>query len=116
MQNQFSRSDPRDGRRALVLIISVVLLGTSAICHWNFGEDGWARFVISSTGRVGLVMGALWLAWPSLKRPAAWLPPGFAVGGVILIAVVAVQPRLVFVMVPAFGVLMTVASIARKFR
>ena len=99
-----------------MLVIAIVLLATSAICWWNFGDAGTSRFVTAATGRIGLVMGALWLAWSSLKRPAAWLPPGFAVGGVILIAVIAVQPRLMIVMIPAVGLLVTVASIARKFR
>ncbi|MDA8743633.1 hypothetical protein N9N28_03265 [Rubripirellula amarantea] len=105
-----------DWRRRTVLVISIVLLLACGIVTWQYGTDGTARFVASATGRVGLVMGALWLAWPSLRRPASWLPPGLAVGGVIVLAVVAAQPRLAFVAIPAMGVLFTIASVVRAFR
>ena len=99
-----------------VLVLAIALLAICGLVSWQFGTDGTARFVASATGRVGLVMGALWLAWPSLRRPAAWLPPGIAVGGVIGLAVIAAQPRLALVAIPAMGVLFTVASIVRAFR
>ncbi len=103
-------------RRRLVLIVSVVLLIVSASISWQFGNDSTARFAASASGRIGLVMFALWLAWPSLKAPAAWLPPGIAVGLVIALAVVAAQPRLIFVALPAVGFLFTLASVVRFFR
>ncbi|WP_235033228.1 hypothetical protein [Rubripirellula obstinata] len=103
-------------RRRLVLVISVVLLIVSAFVSWQFGNDSTARFAASASGRIGLVMAALWLAWPSLKRPAAWLPPGIAVGLVVALAVVAAQPRLIIVAVPAIGILFTLASVVRSFR
>lgn len=103
-------------RRRLVLIIAIVLLSVSAGVSWWFGDDSTARFAASGTGRIGLVMAALWLAWPSLRRPAAWLPPGIAVGVVIALAVVAFQPRLIVVVVPAVGLLFTLAAAVRAMR
>ena len=103
-------------RRRLVLLISIVLLSISAGVSWKFGDDSTARSAASGSGRVGLVMAALWLAWPSLRRPAAWLPPSIAVGGVIALAVVAFQPRLIVVVIPATGVLFTLAAAVRAIR
>jgi hypothetical protein len=103
-------------RRRLVLVLSVILLMTSAVVSWRFGDDSTARFAASAAGRVGLVMAALWLAWPSLRRPAAWLPPGIAVGLVIALAIIAAQPRLIVVVLPAMGLLFTLGSILRAFR
>ena len=72
--------DSSDYRRVLVLVIAIGLLLTCGIVTWKYGQAGSSKFVAAATGRVGLVMVALWLAWPSLRKPASWLPPGFAVG------------------------------------
>ena len=103
-------------RRHMVLAISITLLGVWAVVTWEFGTGGTARVAASAAGRIGLVMGALWLAWPSLSKPAAWLPPGIAVGGVVGLAIIAAQPRLAVVAVPVMGLLFTVASVVRAFR
>lgn len=72
--------------------------------------------VAAATGRIGLVLGALWMAWPSLLRPASWLPPGFAVLGVFVLAVLAAHPRLIVVLLPAFGGLLVFATVVRAMR
>jgi hypothetical protein len=59
-------------------------------------------------------MAALWLAWSSLRRPARWLPPGFAVLGVVVLAILAAQPRLIVVAIPAFGALLALATLIRS--
>jgi hypothetical protein len=111
-----SGRDSNDHRRLLVLILAIGLLVTSGLVTWYYGKAGSAKFVAAATGRIGLVMAALWLAWPSLRRPAQWLPPGMAVIGVILLAVLAAQPRLIIVAIPAFGVLLTTAMIIRSMK
>ena len=65
-----SKQDPR---RSLVLVIAVVLI---ALWIWmtNRAEQTANVKAISAAGRIGLVMGALWFAWPNLRRPASWLP------------------------------------------
>lgn len=113
---QSSPAAESDLRRRLVLALSILLLLISAGLTWQFGTDSTSRFIASATGRVGLVLGALWLAWDSLRKPAAWLPPGIAVAGVIALAIVAVQPRLAFLVAPAIGGLITIASIVRAMR
>ncbi len=105
-----------DYRRGLLLVLSLCLLSTSAWVLWRYENTGTVKMVGSATGRIGLVLGALWLAWPALNKPAKWLPPGFAVLGVGLLAVLAAQPRLIVVMLPAFGGLLVLASIVRAMR
>ena len=87
------KSQPTDYRRLLVLLCAVVLLSIFAATKISTGVAGTSEFVAAATGRVGLVMAALWLAWPSLKKPARWLPPGVAVLIVGLLVVLAAQPR-----------------------
>ena len=105
-----------DYRRSLVLVLSIALLSISGWVLWNYENTGTVKFVASASGRIGLVLAALWLAWPTLKRPASWLPPGFAVLGVLLLAILAAQPRTVVVMVPAFAALLALASFVRAMR
>jgi hypothetical protein len=111
-----SQRKPADPRRQLVMIVTIVLLLVSGALSMQFGQTGSARFVATATGRVGLLMAALWLAWPSLRRPASWLPPGFAFLGVIVLAVLAAQPRLIVVAIPAFGTLLALATVLRSFK
>lgn len=99
-----------------MLIIAIALLATCAVVTWKYGGRGSAKFVAAATGRVGLVMGALWLAWPSLRRPASWLPPGFAVIGVVTLGVLAAQPRLIIVAIPALGTLLALATFIRAIK
>lgn len=105
-----------DYRRILVLVAAIALLVTCAVITWGFGASGSAEFAAAATGRMGLMMMALWLAWPSLRRPASWLPPGFAMAGVIALAILAARPRLIVVAVPALGVLLALTAIIRTMR
>ncbi len=80
------------------------------------GSSSTSGFMIASLTRIGLVFGAIWLAWDSLKRPARWLPPGLAVLGVIAIILVAAQPKLIIAALPLFGVVAVATSVLRVFR
>ena len=104
-----------DSRRTLVLMLAIALLIGSAVAWWS-GREGVSTFAAAAMGRIGLVMGALWLAWPSLRRPARWLPPGVAVLGVVAMGVLAASPRLVIVVIPAFSVLIALGALVRGFR
>lgn len=111
-----SPEQPRDPRRTLVLVLAIVLLSVCGFVTFQYQQSGTAKFVSAATGRIGLVMGALWLAWPSLRRPAKWLPPGIAVLGVVMLAVLAAQPRLIVVAVPAFAALLALATFIRTIK
>lgn len=109
-------------RRWVVGTLAAVLLAGSAAFSFSDVLPAWlgsasaARFMISAMGRIGLVLAAFCLAWESLQKPARWLPPGIAAAGVVAICVVAAQPRLLLVVVPAIGVLAMLAAILRVFR
>lgn len=105
-----------DYRRATVLILSVVLLTVCGWVMWRHEPTGTTKMVAAASGRIGLLLAALWLAWPTLRKPASWLPPGFAMLGVLVLGILAAQPRSVFVLAPAFAVLLTLASIVRAMR
>jgi hypothetical protein len=113
MSHSKKPSEPIDFRRWMLLLIAVSL-GGGCIALWWWGDTS-SQLYAAAMGRISLVLGALWLAQPSLRRPAQWLPPGMAVGGVILLAVLAAQPRLFVVAIPIFFALLTVAAIARTF-
>lgn len=109
-------SEPVDVRRILIGVIAILLLLVCGVVTWKFGDDGSVRFVVAATGRVGLMMAALWLAWPSLKRPARWLPPGIAMAGVVGLAVVAARPSLVLVVLPAIGTIAAITVFVRGLK
>ncbi|WP_286177687.1 hypothetical protein [Stieleria mannarensis] len=104
-----------DVRRAMALAMSITML-IAALLAWWFASDSTGTFVAAACGRIGLVLGALWLAWPSLKRPAKWLPASAPVIGVIALVVLAAQPRLIIPAIPIVGGLITVSALARAFR
>lgn len=106
---------PRDLRRPLVLALSVSLLVVGGAIYVTADGDA-AAFGANGMLRIGLVFGGLWLAWDSLRKPARWLPPGLAVLGVIGMAMVAAQPKMLIAVLPAFTVLLTVGSIVRAIR
>jgi hypothetical protein len=66
--------------------------------------------------RLSLLLGTLSLAWPSLKRPAQWLPAGMAAVILIAIAACAFQPRLAIAIAPLVGTLIAFAGFVRFFR
>ncbi len=106
---------PTDVRRWMALAISVVMLSTGVLA-WFYGKTSNADFVAAACGRIGLVMGALWLAWPTLKKPAKWLPASAPVIGVIALVVLAAQPRLIIPAIPIVGGLITLSVFVKAFR
>lgn len=104
------------GLLSLALLVgatTVTLTGSGASV---FGSGAASAFGTAAMVRIGLVLGAIWLAWDSLQRPARWFPPGIAVAGIVGIVVIAAQPRLALAVIPLIGVLIFVGSIARAFR
>ncbi|MEM0926196.1 MAG: hypothetical protein AAGJ83_09200 [Planctomycetota bacterium] len=108
------RTDSFDIRRAALLIVAVVVLAIAAATYWYAGKDG--KLAAEMMGRIGIVLMALWIAWPSLKRPAKWLPASAPVIGVVALIVVAAQPRLILPAIPMVAVLVSLSAIVRAFR
>ncbi|EMI53814.1 putative membrane protein [Rhodopirellula sallentina SM41] len=100
---------------ALMLIVAGLGQFTGMIEEWS-GSASTSRFTVAALTRIGLVLGAIWLAWDSLRKPARWLPPGLALVGVIGIVMVAAQPKLVIAILPLFGFLTIFTSVLRAFR
>ncbi|NND96036.1 MAG: hypothetical protein HKN47_01760 [Pirellulaceae bacterium] len=105
----------QDPRRNVVAVLSLLLMA-GGLAAWWLGEESWSTFASAAMGRIGIVLGALWLAWPSLRRPARWLPPGIAVGCVLGLIVLAAQPRLIVFVLPALGALTMLAAVVRALR
>ncbi|MCC9602397.1 hypothetical protein LOC67_17745 [Stieleria sp. JC731] len=99
----------------MTLIASIVLLAV-ALTAYLFGESSSGTFFSAALGRVGLVLAALWLAWPSLKKPATWLPASVPVIGVCALIVIAAQPRLLIPAIPMVGALITISTVISAFR
>ena len=111
-----SPKHPNDYRRTMILLLSILLLAIFGIMIWYGGRQGSYKMLANATGRIGLVLAALWIAWPSLQRPIRWLPPSIAVAGVIALGVVAAQPRLVLVAVPALCTLLALTTFVRSMK
>lgn len=109
------QSKPNESRRNLLLAVSLLLL-LSGLWLRLRGGDSALVFASASMLRIGLVMGMLWLAWPSLRRPSQWLAPGMAAVIVLTLIVIAANPRLALVAIPAAGGLITIGAVIRAFR
>ena len=86
---------PTLGIIALVLIVAAIAL--------RLWPQSWGAYeaLLGACTRVGLVMGALWLAQPQVARLPSWTFDAILVTGVI----VAVRPKLILIAVPlAFAI------------
>ncbi len=64
------------------------------------------------TLRAGLVLGALWLALPNIRRTPRWLLAGVGVLAVVIV----VRPRLVLYAVPVAAAVAFLASVSKMKR
>ncbi|MCP4171376.1 MAG: hypothetical protein GY758_11455 [Fuerstiella sp.] len=95
-------------RRVYVGLLAVASLIGAVVLLFYPGNDG----VQGALVRVGLVMGAFWLALPTKTRPAAWkgMMSGWTAPGLIITALVI--PRLKF-MFPVLAIIVGIAYFAR---
>ncbi len=96
-------------RRHLLGILSLVLLAGAVYGLLRYGTaESQASMLSSMCLRIGLVLGAIWLAFPQVRQLSGtmspWMVAPFALLGIIVLA----RPRTAVVMVPialALGVL-----------
>ncbi|SRR6056297_1219062 len=104
-------------RRPVVLVLAIVFMIAGVMLRLSTEESSaHGSFGAGSLFRLSIAMGALWLAWPSLRRPATWLPPGMVIVILIGVGVVVAQPRLLIAALPAVGILLALSAVIRLFR
>ncbi|MCU0963187.1 MAG: hypothetical protein MUF48_24095 [Pirellulaceae bacterium] len=104
-------------RRHALGVLSAVLLLTALGGWWRYGwQDSQSSVLISVCQRVGLVLGACWLAYPQLvvvlSRTSLWFV--LLMGGVGLM--ILVRPRTAIVLGPAMLVLVVLQFIGWLIR
>lgn len=100
----------------MIGVLAAVLLSAWAVFEFWLERAGGSRFTSAAAGRIGLVFAAICLAWPSLRRPLQWLPPGIPVLLIVGIAVVAARPRLIIAILPMLGLLWMLATLIRALK
>jgi hypothetical protein len=112
---------PRDPMRGFVLFLAIffALLAAAIKTFWgdeNQGAGSIGKVAPIGLARLAMVMAALWIAWPAVRKPALWLPPGALMLGLVALGACVVQPRLAIALVPAASALIAFAAILRFFR
>lgn len=109
-----------DPMRVTILVFIVLLAGGAlairwGMHHWQLSNSLWS---VTAEGmiRFALALATLWIAWPTVRRPAMWFPPGIIAVALIALAACALQPRLAIALVPAMGTLLAFAGFVRFFR
>lgn len=105
------RESTTDWRRILLAVLTLCLLIAGGAL-WFSGDDKLWHMLM----RPALAFGCLWLAWPMVRRPVHWLPPGVAAAVLLGIGAVAARPRLLVVVLPMAGVLGALAAVIRVVR
>jgi len=91
--------------RASLGIVAIVLVIIGGITMARFPSDSNAIGFAGGCIRVGIVLGALWLALPQLLRFLSQTPKWLLVASTIGIVVCAVKPLLLIVAIPLLGLL-----------
>jgi len=107
--------------RGFVLFLTLLFALMAAVIKTFWGDADQASGSIVKVAPIGLarlamVMAALWIAWPAVRKPALWLPPGALLLGLVALGVCVVQPRLAIALVPAASALIAFSAILRFFR
>jgi hypothetical protein len=86
-------------------ITAAALLIIGAIAVWRGPADGSAAGFAGGCVRIGLVLGALWLAMPQIMAFLARTPRWLLTAGVIGVVICAVRPMLLLLVIPVLGAL-----------
>ena len=110
------QEEPRDYRRTLLLVIAIGLLLVCAIVSWRVEQSGSTKLITAATGRIGLLLCAFVAGLAVVAAAGPMVAPGVAVLGVLTLVVLAAQPRLFVVAIPAFCGLLALATFIRAIK
>ncbi len=115
------RDDDHDRMRVFILLLAI--LAAVAGLGWylwgqetSLGSSSLMKVAPEGLARLAVVLGAVWLAWPVVRKPAMWLPPGILLVSLAIFAVCVVQPRAAIALLPLLGVLLGFSAMVRFFR
>jgi hypothetical protein len=91
--------------RTALGLIALSLLVVGALAAWRGPPDGSAAGFAGGCIRVGLVLGALWLALPQITGFFTRAPRWLLTASAIAVVVCAVKPILLVFVVPLLGLL-----------
>jgi hypothetical protein len=96
---------PIDWQRHFVGVVAVILGILAIVSRYGFGlSDVGAQFMMGSLGKVSMVLGLAWLAWPQLMLLKKLPGGGIAIASVLICIVVFIaRPKLLLYFVPLLG-------------
>ncbi len=107
---------PNTYRRMIVGILSVGLLIAAVLLFFSYGPElGWNNVFVGVCLRLGLVLGAIWLAWPQVAKLANVLPRVFLIGGGLILAAGVIYSRLLPIAVAIIVVAIVLQLVMRYF-
>lgn len=111
-------SSPPDPMRIWIFTLTALFAAVAAGLYWAFHDSPGSIGYVTAVGsaRFALVLTALWIAWPTVRKPAMWLPPGIAAVAVVALGACVVQPRLAIAIIPLISALIAFAGFLRMFR
>jgi len=101
--------------RRLVLGLFALVMFVGGVIALVAGRDGGGA-AASIAIRVGVLLGAIWLAMPQLARIFQRIPPAMLGAIGIGLVMLVMQPRLLAYVLPLLGVLLVVQYFAKMFR
>ncbi|WP_145053362.1 hypothetical protein [Lignipirellula cremea] len=87
-------------RRHLIGIIGLAFCLAAAVIWQVYTIPADGQMVVNSCLRIGLVMCAIWLAFPQAVEVLSKYPPWVVISSVLSVVVVAANPKLIIVMLP----------------
>ena len=116
-------TEPWSWRRTVVGFLTVICAAgwLYASGRLGGGSDHWsdnasATATAAAMGRLGLMLAALFVAWPTIQRPMRALPPAVLAGVLVTIGIGCFRPRLLLVLVPVMVVVGGWTTFARRLR
>ena len=92
-------------RRHALGTTALGLLGGGAIIAISWSTPSAANSASGSMIKIGLVLGALWLAWPQIDRFLAKTPAWLMVTSLVCLVLIVMKPLLALLLLPCLALL-----------